>query len=78
MDDFPLPEPPSKDRNILAIELISGSFGGAAQVIVGQVSRDKAAEGSKEGNSMLTVTAAGHAQNCMFGIEVSRTWRYCC
>lgn len=37
MDDFPLPEPPAKDRNVLAIELISGSFGGAAQVLVGQV-----------------------------------------
>jgi solute carrier family 25 carnitine/acylcarnitine transporter 20/29 len=38
MDDFPLPEPPSKDRNLLAIELVSGSVGGAAQVISGQVS----------------------------------------
>ena len=37
-DEFPLPVPPSKNRNVLAIELISGSFGGAAQVIVGQVS----------------------------------------
>lgn len=35
-DDFPLPVPPSKDRNVLAVELISGSFGGAAQVISGQ------------------------------------------
>lgn len=31
------PEPPSKKRNDLAIELISGSVGGATQVIVGQV-----------------------------------------
>jgi solute carrier family 25 carnitine/acylcarnitine transporter 20/29 len=31
------PEPPTK-RNDLAIELISGSVGGAAQVLVGQVS----------------------------------------
>lgn len=38
MDDFPLPEPPAKNPNLLATELISGSFGGAAQVIVGQVS----------------------------------------
>lgn len=38
-DEFPLPIPPSKNRNDLAIELISGSVGGAAQVIVGQVSR---------------------------------------
>lgn len=36
MDDFPLPVAPSRDRNMLAIELISGSFGGAAQVISGQ------------------------------------------
>ena len=31
------PEPPTK-RNDLAIELISGSVGGAAQVLIGQVS----------------------------------------
>ncbi|KAL1411963.1 hypothetical protein Q8F55_002956 [Vanrija albida] len=35
-DEFPLPIPPSKNRNDLAIELLSGSVGGAAQVIVGQ------------------------------------------
>lgn len=35
-DDFPLPEPPSKSGNVYAVELVSGSFGGAAQVIVGQ------------------------------------------
>lgn len=33
----PYPEPPSKKRNDLAIELISGSVGGASQVLVGQV-----------------------------------------
>ncbi len=32
------PEAPSKKHNDLAIELISGSVGGASQVIVGQVS----------------------------------------
>lgn len=31
------PEPPSKKHNDLAIELISGSVGGALQVLVGQV-----------------------------------------
>ncbi|KAL7418793.1 hypothetical protein Q5752_006476 [Cryptotrichosporon argae] len=35
-DTAPYPEPPAKQRNDLAIELVSGSFGGAAQVIVGQ------------------------------------------
>jgi hypothetical protein len=30
------PEPPSKRRNDIAIELISGSVGGAAQVLSGQ------------------------------------------
>lgn len=35
-DEFPLPEPPSKSGNVYAVELVSGSFGGAAQVIVGQ------------------------------------------
>lgn len=34
----PYPEPPAKKRNDLAIELISGSVGGATQVLVGQVS----------------------------------------
>jgi hypothetical protein len=31
------PEVPSKKHNDLAIELIAGSFGGAAQVLIGQV-----------------------------------------
>ena len=31
------PEPPSKKHNDLAIELVSGSVGGAMQVLVGQV-----------------------------------------
>ncbi|GMK58714.1 hypothetical protein CspeluHIS016_0601560 [Cutaneotrichosporon spelunceum] len=35
-DEFPLPEPPSRNSNVYAVELLSGSFGGAAQVIVGQ------------------------------------------
>jgi solute carrier family 25 carnitine/acylcarnitine transporter 20/29 len=35
-DEFPLPEPPSRNSNVYAVELVSGSFGGAAQVIVGQ------------------------------------------
>ena len=35
------PEPPTK-KNDLAIELISGSVGGAAQVLVGQVSASRA------------------------------------
>lgn len=35
-DEFPLPVPPSKNKNQLAVELVSGSFGGAAQVISGQ------------------------------------------
>lgn len=34
----PYPEPPAKKRNDLAIELISGSVGGATQVLIGQVS----------------------------------------
>lgn len=38
-EEFPYPEPPSKQRNDVAIELISGSVGGAAQVLVGQVRR---------------------------------------
>jgi solute carrier family 25 carnitine/acylcarnitine transporter 20/29 len=33
----PYPEPPAKKRNDLAIELISGSVGGATQVLIGQV-----------------------------------------
>lgn len=33
----PFPEPPAKKRNDLAIELISGSVGGATQVLIGQV-----------------------------------------
>jgi hypothetical protein len=36
-DSTPYPEPPSKQRNDVAIELVSGSVGGAAQVLVGQV-----------------------------------------
>lgn len=32
------PEPPTKKRNDLLIELIAGSVGGATQVLVGQVS----------------------------------------
>ncbi|WVQ94801.1 hypothetical protein IAU59_001884 [Kwoniella sp. CBS 9459] len=32
----PYPEPPSKQRNANAIELISGSIGGASQVLTGQ------------------------------------------
>lgn len=35
-DEFPLPVPPSRNKNELAVELVSGSFGGAAQVISGQ------------------------------------------
>lgn len=35
-DEFPLPVPPSRNKNQLAVELVSGSFGGAAQVISGQ------------------------------------------
>ena len=39
MSDYaPYPEPPSKKRNDVAIELISGSVGGASQVLIGQVS----------------------------------------
>lgn len=34
----PYPEPPAKKRNDSAIELISGSVGGATQVLIGQVS----------------------------------------
>jgi solute carrier family 25 carnitine/acylcarnitine transporter 20/29 len=33
------PEPPTKKRNDLLIELIAGSVGGATQVLVGQVSQ---------------------------------------
>jgi hypothetical protein len=39
------PEPPSKKRNDLAIELVSGSVGGAMQVLVGQVSATMHGEG---------------------------------
>jgi hypothetical protein len=35
----PFPEPPAKKRNDLAIELISGSVGGATQVLIGQVGK---------------------------------------
>jgi len=37
-DVSPYPEPPSRKRNDVAIELISGSVGGASQVLIGQVS----------------------------------------
>jgi hypothetical protein len=41
------PEPPSKKRNDIAIELISGSVGGAAQVLSGQVSEARRSERSE-------------------------------
>jgi hypothetical protein len=43
------PEPPSKKRNDIAIELISGSVGGAAQVLSGQVSDAKRSEAERNG-----------------------------
>jgi hypothetical protein len=51
------PEPPTKKRNDLLIELIAGSVGGATQVLVGQVI-------SQTGRSLM-IAAIRHAQNGM-------------